>query len=74
MVTVFEGIFICYSHLAFLTSILNWLKQKKRRKKACFAERKKEHFQPISFVIQKKQKGITHSMKKTKKTKHNGKL
>lgn len=70
MVTVFEGIFICYSHLAFFNKHFKLVKAKKRRrrKKARFAEREKRAF-PAHFICHsKKQKGIMLSMKKNKKT------
>lgn len=36
MVTVFEGIFICYSHLAFFNKHFKLVKAKKKKKKSMF--------------------------------------
>lgn len=59
MVTVFEGIFICYSHLAFLTSILNWLKQKKKEeKKHVLLREKKSISSPFHLSFKKSKKAL----------------
>lgn len=70
MVTVFEGIFICYSHLAFfLTSILNWLKQKKKEeeKKHVLLREKKNISSPFHLSFKKAKRHYAIYEKKQKK-------
>lgn len=68
MVTVFEGIFICYSHLAFFNKHFKLVKaKKKKKKKHVLLREKKSISSPFHLSFKKAKRHYAFHEKKQKK-------